>query len=1065
VIDNYTDSGEPIIKMSDYVLSILPKSYMQDFDFCRKMQIEGKLKKFKFNDATFAWLDNDQALYEFNDQAHERGYIDDEEYAYLTRTFMENPVVKKKSEVRRNPTSEDDSIKNIQNYIKNYIEQFNLLGSAEYKNFYEWQLKISKPVELISYKDDPEIKKMVEEYLENHSVEKKECFSNSYYLTMMFNDIEYVTGYAWDKLALPIGIEHGWNCYKGKHFDLTAEIAHGEMRFGKKYLQLLKLNARELYKAMKKTGYIESYWMHEYEKIKKKNPTKGMLYHLSSADFSKFKQTGDTLGFHFGTKDQALKIGEMSILRAKVRDYEIKPHFILYTVELDIKRPLKISENRGGNHGFMDLIDDIFKEAEKRSIPEINEKMIADRYNDIVKVGKTNIIDYSNSSSDKQLSVFSKFLSNLGFDSISYENEYEGEGLSYIVFDPEKIKIISKEKIDLSDYAKKLSEAELSYSPLGQIIINFKKQNPLSLIARGFDERPASAYDREELKLGIKTELEHTDDAIIASKIAKDHLDEDPHYYSKLVEMEKKMKNPILSTSDKSHEYLPIVQKTVMDISKTLDVWIEDGTSDILIGQMEFDEDRSKDEVLVRIKTNGRILEGKSVDESNRPAVNNMMKKVHGDLASYVMKKPNPKKKCKVTGTYPYKVSKKGAVIVGNNSQGKSKQLKKMNDSILSILVGKINDSLSGMEIHMDPDFDVKQINASAGPDGTVDYIFECGKKLDQDQQKALNKQWMGQLTDGWGEGFAQTEFFNEHLKGNSYNDYYFIPHTTKQKIEDALNSYHHIGKFKRDKEGRRVVKRRKNPFNDPMPEYVSRLFNKETKKEPKKKEPKIKREVKEKESKIKREVKEKPTDVYVYVYARKNDGWAGIIDNETQAINLPGGKIKPGEKEREAIIRIAREQGYELHGLSNWDIADKNKTWYSYFNKMHGPEVKKIEYYYAKDGCSEIPDYEQKDKIGHKTLSFKDIRSAKHSMSINSLQYELSWIAKVTDGNGDGFYNKMFDIKYLKNFQRKKENPVPKGVSKKKYDELVKTLSKKKDIDNPYALANWVLSKKKKKS
>lgn len=40
--------------------------------------------------------------------------------------------------------------------------------------------------------------------------------------------------------------------------------------------------------------------------------------------------------------------------------------------------------------------------------------------------------------------------------------------------------------------------------------------------------------DGKELALGLKTELEHTNDKAIAKQIALDHLAEDPHYYSKL---------------------------------------------------------------------------------------------------------------------------------------------------------------------------------------------------------------------------------------------------------------------------------------------------------------------------------------------------------------------------------------------------------------------------------------------------------------------------------------------------------------------------------------------------
>jgi hypothetical protein len=42
-----------------------------------------------------------------------------------------------------------------------------------------------------------------------------------------------------------------------------------------------------------------------------------------------------------------------------------------------------------------------------------------------------------------------------------------------------------------------------------------------------------------QLKMGLKVEMEHTDDRDLAMKIAKDHLVEDPRYYSKLKKMEK----------------------------------------------------------------------------------------------------------------------------------------------------------------------------------------------------------------------------------------------------------------------------------------------------------------------------------------------------------------------------------------------------------------------------------------------------------------------------------------------------------------------------------------------
>ena len=52
------------------------------------------------------------------------------------------------------------------------------------------------------------------------------------------------------------------------------------------------------------------------------------------------------------------------------------------------------------------------------------------------------------------------------------------------------------------------------------------------------DFSPDSEFDAEQLKMGIKVEKEHTSSTLIAKLIAKDHLKEDPTYYTKLRKME-----------------------------------------------------------------------------------------------------------------------------------------------------------------------------------------------------------------------------------------------------------------------------------------------------------------------------------------------------------------------------------------------------------------------------------------------------------------------------------------------------------------------------------------------
>jgi len=55
-----------------------------------------------------------------------------------------------------------------------------------------------------------------------------------------------------------------------------------------------------------------------------------------------------------------------------------------------------------------------------------------------------------------------------------------------------------------------------------------------SLLAGGVSAGREIDYDRRELALGMEAEKEHTDNEVIARKIALDHLAEDPKYYSKL---------------------------------------------------------------------------------------------------------------------------------------------------------------------------------------------------------------------------------------------------------------------------------------------------------------------------------------------------------------------------------------------------------------------------------------------------------------------------------------------------------------------------------------------------
>lgn len=53
------------------------------------------------------------------------------------------------------------------------------------------------------------------------------------------------------------------------------------------------------------------------------------------------------------------------------------------------------------------------------------------------------------------------------------------------------------------------------------------------------DKKKPKDFDSKQLAVGIKVEMEHTNDRTLAQEIAMDHLTEDPKYYTKLKQIEK----------------------------------------------------------------------------------------------------------------------------------------------------------------------------------------------------------------------------------------------------------------------------------------------------------------------------------------------------------------------------------------------------------------------------------------------------------------------------------------------------------------------------------------------
>ena len=142
------------------------------------------------------------------------------------------------------------------------------------------------------------------------------------------------------------------------------------------------------------------------------NAASDIWYHCTTKDFSSFSisYTANQIGTHLGTLDQAMwRLGDEE-------GYILK-------VSVDIQNPIRL-EDQGGWYG-------------EEFVQQLRENPL------------TNGFKWHSSISDMEIR---RRLKSLGYDSVIYLNRHEGDAEnrqdSIIVFDPSKIKILSKEKIN-----------------------------------------------------------------------------------------------------------------------------------------------------------------------------------------------------------------------------------------------------------------------------------------------------------------------------------------------------------------------------------------------------------------------------------------------------------------------------------------------------------------------------------------------------------------------------------------------------------------------------------------
>jgi hypothetical protein len=129
-------------------------------------------------------------------------------------------------------------------------------------------------------------------------------------------------------------------------------------------------------------------------------------------------------------------------------------------------------------------------------------------------------------------------------ETIVSENEYFGRDIGVKgVFEvqykldgkTQNIRVIAYDEGDAKRYVEKIK--------VGSKVVKTRKIRESRVkedkIPGGLgDNKKDSQFDQTQLEMGVKVEMEHTNDPKKAREIAKDHLTEDPKYYTKLAKME-----------------------------------------------------------------------------------------------------------------------------------------------------------------------------------------------------------------------------------------------------------------------------------------------------------------------------------------------------------------------------------------------------------------------------------------------------------------------------------------------------------------------------------------------
>ena len=135
-------------------------------------------------------------------------------------------------------------------------------GSGWRKDFVLWQKSKAKTVEIVSYKT-LDIANKIDKHLIRFKPKQKDCFTTAYYAADNITGVDYVEGRGSFK-GIPF-INHGFNCYKGQYFDLTAEVLFNNDMF-EDQIAIIQLNNMKIIDLANDLGYAGPFLMAYYFK-------------------------------------------------------------------------------------------------------------------------------------------------------------------------------------------------------------------------------------------------------------------------------------------------------------------------------------------------------------------------------------------------------------------------------------------------------------------------------------------------------------------------------------------------------------------------------------------------------------------------------------------------------------------------------------------------------------------------------------------------------------------------------------------------------------------------------